>query len=102
MDFPAKSNCLVPPNTAVFVPIEGNKITTAGVSNVLLARTHTRVSLTQDVQVLLKHIRELWLYLEPAWPLASLGGRERQPEQPGSHMWEGRGDGSQSGGGRES
>lgn len=89
MDFPAKSNCLSPPDTAALVPTEGNKVTTAGASNVLLARTRTGVSLTQDTQVPLTHVRELQLYLQPAWPSASLSGRERQAERLGSHMWRG-------------
>ena len=86
MDFLAKSNCLGPPDTAALVPTESNKIMTAGVSNVLLARTHTRVSLAQDMQVRLKCVREFHFYLPSAWPSASLGGRERQPKRPGSHM----------------
>lgn len=67
-------------------PLKAIKLWWQGVPNVLLARTHTGVSFTQDMQVPLKHVRELQLYLWSAWPLASLGGRERQPEQPGSHM----------------
>lgn len=80
MDFPVKSKCLGPPDTAALVPTEGNNVMMAGVSNVLLARTHTRVSLTQDVQVPPKQVRETRLYLQylqSAWSwLPSVVGRD--------------------------
>lgn len=91
MIFPTKGNSLALPVVAVLVPIEGSKIMMAGLSNVLLDRTHSRVCLARDVQVPLEHIRELQACFQLAWPLSALAGSGRQTEQLGSHMWRGAG-----------
>lgn len=91
MIFPTKSNLLAPPVAGALVPTEGNTIMMAWLSNVLLDRTHTKAGLTRDVQVPLKHIRELQPCLQSAWLAASLAASGRQTEQLGSHMWRGAG-----------
>lgn len=63
---------------AALLPTEGNKIMMTGLSNVLLDRTHPRMCLTRNVQVPLKHIRELQPCVQLAWPVASLAGSGRQ------------------------
>lgn len=78
MILPTESDFLAPLAAAALVPTEGNKIMMTELSSVLLDRTHARVCLTQDVQVPLKHVRELQPCLQLAWPLASLAGSGRQ------------------------